>query len=95
MCDVFYSLRHLAAKRFPSKCSFKKVIINLEMILRVKCLFSAVILKALLKFLFFPKRVLNLLPYQSGVLFLGQTVCIVKLSGHSARIEFSDTVHIL
>lgn len=22
MCDVFYSLRHLAAKRFPSKCSF-------------------------------------------------------------------------
>lgn len=23
MCDVFYSLRHLAAKRFPSKCSLK------------------------------------------------------------------------
>lgn len=55
MCDVFYSLRHLAAKRFPSKCSFKKVIINLEMIFTLKCLFSAVILWALLKFLFFPK----------------------------------------
>lgn len=23
MCDVFYSLRHLAAKRFPSKCSLR------------------------------------------------------------------------
>lgn len=43
MCDVFYSLRHLAAKRFPSKCSLK--LLKVEFRLKT----SAVTLWGLLK----------------------------------------------
>lgn len=78
MCDVFYSLRHLAAKRFPSKCSFKKSNNKFGNDIQSEMLIFSSYLTGIVKiFVFFP-RVLNLLPYQLSVLVLGQTVCYSK-----------------